>query len=412
MSSVPTIHGDVAPGFEGVADEFRRNFARRGEIGASVAVYRGAEPLVDLWAGTRNTATRAPWERDTTVIVYSTSKGIAGLAIAAAVSAGVLDYDAPVAQYWPEFASHGKASITVRQLIDNQCGLHHLRGRKIRTADLSDHDLVDSVLAEQVPAWEPGTRQGYQAISVGLYEDALFRRVDPKGRSLGAFVREEFATPLGVDFGYGLAADRDIEEVAHPYMSKPLGVLLHERSIAWPIVIGTVTGRHPFIDATSNPPMGPAWTIRRRSVLDQEIPSINGVTNARALARIYGAAAADTGELPISTRVLELITGDAPPPRRDAVLGIDTRYHLGLRRSSPRLQFGSPDGRAFGTPGLGGSLAFGDPSTGIGFGYTVNRLSLALEDEYRCKKLQAAVDEALTAQPGTTGQPGTRRPPA
>lgn len=395
MSAVPTIHGDVAPGFEHVADEFRRNFTRRGEIGAAVAVYRGAEPLVDLWAGTRNTTTRAPWERDTTVVVYSTSKGIAGLAMAAAVSSGVLDYDAPVAQYWPEFAAHGKGSITVRQLIDNQCGLHHLRGRKIRNADLANHNLVDSVLAEQIPAWEPGTRQGYQAISVGLYEDALFRRVDPAGRSLGTFVREEFAERLGVDFGYGLPADRDIEDVAHPYMSKPLGILLHERSIAWQIVFGTVTKRHPFIHATSNPALGAAWNIRRRAMLDHEIPSLNGVTNARALARIYGAVAANTGELPISKPVIDLITGDAPPPRHDEVLGIDTRYHLGLRRSSPRLQFGSPDGRAFGTPGMGGSLAFGDPSTGIGFGYTMNRLSMALEDEYRCKKLQAAVSKAL-----------------
>jgi len=126
-----------------------------------------------------------------------------------------------------------------------------------------------------------------------------------------------------------------------------------------------------------------------------ELPRGNGVGNARALARIYGAAAADSGKLPISTDVLGHLAGEAPAPERDAVLGIDTRYHLGLRQSSPRLTFGSPDRRAYAAPGLDSSLGFANRTTGIGFGYTMNRLSLALDDAVRCRKLKRAVFAAL-----------------
>ncbi|NLE78926.1 MAG: beta-lactamase family protein [Rhodococcus sp.] len=393
--SAPTIHGDVDEGFGRVADEFRRNFTERGEIGAAVAVYEGDRRLVDLWAGTRNKKTRAPWQRDTTVVLFSSTKGIAGLAIAAAVSSGVLDYDAPVARYWPEFAVHGKESITVRELIDHRCGLHVIRGRTLSWADLADRELVEQVLVDQRPAWQPGTRQGYQALTLGLYEDALFRRVDPAGRSIGQFVADEFAVPLDVELSVGLSADRDIEDVAQMYRSTPLGMLRHERSFPWPIIFGHLLRRGAFHDTATSPPLGDPWKMRRSETLTNELPSVNGVGNARALARIYGAVAADTGKLPISATVRDQLSGDAPGPAHDAVLGIDTRYHLGLRRSSPRLKFGSPDGRAFGTPGAGGSLGFGDPATGIGFGYTQNRLSLALEDDIRCQKLERSVFSVL-----------------
>lgn len=393
--SAPTIHGDVDEGFGHVADEFRRNFTRRGEVGAAVAVYQGDRRVVDLWAGTRNKKTRAPWQRDTTVVLFSSTKGIAGLAIAAAVSSGVLDYDAPVARYWPEFAAEGKESITVRELIDHQCGLHAIRGRKLSWADLADRELVEKVLVDQSPAWQVGTRQGYHPLTLGLYENALFRRVDPAGRSIGQFVAEEFAAPLDAEFTIGLPANHDIEDVAQMYRSTPLGMLRHERSFPWPIIVGHLLHRGAFHEAATSPPLGDPWKLRRSEALANELPSVNGVGNARALARIYGAVAADTGKLPISSQVLAQLSGDAAPPEHDAVLGIDTRYHLGLRRSSPRLEFGSPDGRAFGTPGAGGSIGFGDPSTGIGFGYTQNRLSLALEDDIRCQKLERAVFSAL-----------------
>lgn len=395
MSPAPVIHGNADEGFGRVADEFRRNFTERGELGAALAVYQGSRPVVDLWAGVRDKKTRAPWERDTTVVMFSCTKGVAGLAVAAAVSAGVLDYDAPVADYWPEFAAHGKESITVRQLIDNQCGLHELRDRTLSLADLHDLDLVAEVMADQRPVWQPGARQGYASITLGLFENALFQRVDPKGRTIGQFVAEEFTAPLGLDLSIGQPSDRDIEEIAQLYMSTPLAAIRHERDFSLKVLAGNVLRRGVLYRSLSSPPIGDVWKMRRRETLGPEIPSVNGVGNARSLARLYGAVAADTGEVPISSEVLAQLTGEAPGPQHDAVLDIDTRYHLGLRRSTPRLPFGSPDERAFGTPGLGGSLAFGDPTTGVGFGYSLNRLGLAIENEARCRELESAVFDAL-----------------
>ena len=169
MGEVAEVHGEVAAGFEPVADAFRRNFARFGEIGAAVAVYDGDRPVVDLWAGFRDRRRQLPWERDTMVPVFSSTKGMTAFAVASAVSRGVLDYQAPVAQYWPEFAAHGKESITVRQLLDHRAGLPVL-DRVVRLSDMADRDRLAEILADQKPLWSPGTRQGYHPITAGLYQ--------------------------------------------------------------------------------------------------------------------------------------------------------------------------------------------------------------------------------------------------
>ncbi|NMN99488.1 serine hydrolase domain-containing protein [Antrihabitans stalactiti] len=397
MKNSPHINGDADEGFGRVVDEFRRNFTSRGDIGAALAVYQGDRPVIDLWAGVRDKNTGALWERDTTVNIFSSTKGIAALVLATAVSAGILDYDEPVATYWPEFASHGKGAITVRQLIDHQAGLHSLHGKALSLADLADLDLVADVIADQKPAWQPGTRQGYHTVTLGLYENELFRRVDPGGRTIGRYVAEEIATPLGVDLAIGLSPERDIDDIAQLSVSTPLGVLKHERHVPFRLLAGFGAKRGTFYATMKNPPIGDPWDARRHELLDIELASGNGVGNARALARVYGAAAADTGELAIKRAVLDQLAAVGNVPAPDAVLGIPTRYHLGLRKSTPTFQFGSRDNRAYGTPGLGGSIGFADPSTGIGFGYTMNRLGLAIVAEQRCEKLRGAVFDALGA---------------
>ncbi len=193
------VNGEVASGFEEVREEFERNFAERGELGAACAVYHQGEKVVDLWGGYRDVRRRKPWEEDTLVLVYSTTKGLSGMAMAVAHSRGLLDHDERVATYWPEFAQNGKENVTVRQLLSHQAGLSAM-DRPLELETIADRDALAAAIARQRPAWEPGTRHGYHGISLGWYEGELIRRVDPERRSIGEFFRDEIAGPLDLEF--------------------------------------------------------------------------------------------------------------------------------------------------------------------------------------------------------------------
>ena len=172
MTAAPRVDGFIAPGFEAVRAEFRRNFAERGEIGAAIAAYWRGEKVVDLWGGRRVPRGNAPWNEDTMVVVQSTTKGLAAMTLALANARGWLDYDALVAHYWPEFAQNGKAGITVRQLLGHEAGLVVL-DEQVTLEELRDLDALASLLARQRPAWPPGTRHGYHTLTLGLYMQEL-----------------------------------------------------------------------------------------------------------------------------------------------------------------------------------------------------------------------------------------------
>ncbi|WP_280268313.1 serine hydrolase domain-containing protein [Nocardia wallacei] len=392
MNAAPTIHGEVDAGFGPVADAFRRNFTRHGEIGAAVAVYAGDRPVVDLWAGHRDRRRTLPWERDTIVPVFSSTKGMAAFVIAAAVSRGLLDYERPVAQYWPEFGTRGKESVTVRQLIDHQAGLPVL-DRVVRLRDMADADHLATILAAQQPMWRPGTRHGYHPLTAGLYQGELIRRVDPQHRTLGRIFAEEFAAPLGLDFFIGLPAEEPLDRVAALSGTAGLDILRYERDVPLRIGIQLYAKRGLTYEALSSPRVGAAARAARREYLEVESPGGGGVGTARSLARVYGAAAASTGELPVDDAVLDRIaaayTAD-DVPADDLVLLTRSRYHLGFRKSCGTFRFGS-DRRAYGTTGYGGSFGFADPATGLGFGYTMNRLGVAVLDDARARNLRRAL---------------------
>ena len=233
------IGGDVDEGYGKVADVFRRNLSSGKEVGAAVAVYRDGRKVVDLWGGFRNGITQAPWEQDTLVNVFSTTKGVASLAVAVAASRGLISYDAKVADYWPEFAQAGKDAITVRQLLSHQAGLPAIKP-PLTLDDLADPTKMSAKLAAQVPAWTPGTRHGYHAITLGWYEGELIRRTDPAGRSLGQFFAEEIAKPLGLDFYIGLPASVDRNRVAHLHAWSRTKTLLHLNTMPPRFVVGGV----------------------------------------------------------------------------------------------------------------------------------------------------------------------------
>jgi CubicO group peptidase (beta-lactamase class C family) len=394
------IDGYVAPGFEAVREEFRANFTRRGELGAAVAAYVGGAKVVDLWGGYRDASRQDRWEEDTLVLVYSTSKGMAAIAMALAASRGLFDYDETVASYWPEFAQNGKGAITVRQLLAHQAGLSGLDA-PLSARKLADLDGLGALLAAQKPAWEPGTRQGYHALTIGWYESALLRRVDPLGRSLGRFFAEEVAAPLELEFYFGLPADVAPERVASIKGASITSMLTHlgampPRMMASFLRPGSHTAR-----AFMNPRMrGPA-DLDRPEYRAVEIPAGGGIGQVRGIARAYSEMAAGGAAVGVSPEVFAELTAPPRPPSRglhDLVLWVPSAYSLGFVRPAGEFQFGL-SGRSFGHPGAGGSFGFADPEAEVGFAYAPNRLGHHLRDDPREKKLRDALYRCLDRAP-------------
>lgn len=388
--SITHVDGFVAPGFEEVRAEFERNFAERGDIGAAVAAYWRGEKVVDLWGGRRTPEGDDPWERDTMVVVNSTTKGLAAMTLAVANARGWLDYDAPVARYWPEFAQNGKDAVTVRQLLGHEAGLV-LLDEKLTIARLRDFDDVARLLARQTPAWPPGTHHGYHTLTLGLYMQELIRRVDPAHRTLGRVFHEEIAVPLGLDFYIGLPRAISDERLARVKPLTPWRGLLALRYTP-PAVTMRMIGpgsllRRSFVGLGVDP--------NDRAHLEVELPAGNGVGTARAIARASSAFAEGGAELGVTPETFARITA---PPRVtrpvDEVLGVPSYFSLGFLRPGPGVSFGSSP-RAFGAPGAGGSFAFADPDARLGYAYVMNRLDFYLEDDPREKALRDAVYRAI-----------------
>ena len=386
-----TVCGNVAPGFEEVRDQFARNFTERGEIGAAVSAYWHGQKVVDLWGGRRSPHGDVPWKEDTMVVVFSTTKGLSAMTLALANARGLLNYDAPIANYWPEFAQNGKAAVTVRQLLAHETGLVVL-DEKLTLDKLRDLDALAELLARQTPAWPPGTRRGYHALTLGMYMQELIRRVDPQHRTLGRFFHEEIAVPLGLEFYIGLPHDIPDARIAELKTLSWTGALLAlprtpATLLKKMLVPNSLLRRSLYIE-------GQNWNQRRW--LEIELPAGNGVGTARSIARAYSAFAEGGAELGLTPETLERIT--APPVERgkDMVLGIPSYFSLGFLRPGPTGWFGS-SGRAFGAPGAGGSFGFADPDAHLGYAYVMNKLDFYLSDDPREKALRDAIYRAIGA---------------
>ena len=278
MMSGQLIGGDVDAGYGGVADAFRANSAERDEVGAACCVYRDGRKVVDLWGGYRDGAQQLPWDRDTIVTVMSLTKGMAAMTLASAHSRGLLAFDGPVATYWPEFAQHGKGEITVRELLSHQGGLPVIDA-SVEPDMLDDPDALAEVLASQTRLWEPSTRHGYHAVSLGFFEAELLRRVDPQARTLGRYFAEEIAAPLDLEFYIGMPDDLPDERRATLHTPKPTDALKHLRHMPWRYVAGLLNPRSPTRDALTLPGvpvMSDPDIVNRRDFLAPELAAING----------------------------------------------------------------------------------------------------------------------------------------
>jgi CubicO group peptidase (beta-lactamase class C family) len=384
------IEGQVSPGFEAVREAFAENFSRRHELGGACCVYYRGQKVVDLWGGVRNRETGEPWERDTMVLVYSTTKGLAGMTLALAHSREWLDYDERVARYWPEFAQNGKATVTVRQLLGHQAGLFALDEPLDRNL-IADLDRLAAVLARQKPAWKPGSRQAYHAITLGYYEAELLRRIDPRHRSLGQFFQEEIATPLGIDFYIRLPEDIPNSRLATLVAPNPL-----ERLRGFPIRISLAAfNRHSNIRRALQGSMLP-HDEQRIYARNLEVPAGGGVGTARGIARAYSEFATGGQVLGLRRETLEALAAPAIPPTcgfYDECMMVEVKFSLGFMKPSGVWAFGGD--RSYGAPGTGGSFGFADPAAGIGYGYVTNRVGTSLTGDPRELALRSAVYEGI-----------------
>ena len=300
-----------------------------------------------------------------------------------------LDYDERVCTYWPEFAQNGKERITVRQLLAHQAGLFAF-DEPVDRAVIADLDRLAAVMARQRPAWEPGERQAYHAISLGFYEGELIRRVDPAHRSLGQFFDEEIATPLGLDFYIRVPEsipDARLAPLEPPSLWRRL------TGMPLPVVLAAMNRRSVLYRSLI---ANPGTQLLRRSgrvvVRNLEAPSGGGVGTARAIARAYGVFAAGGGELGLRQETIEALTAPAIPASHgffDECFRGPAKFSLGFMKPSETFRFGHAG--AFGAPGAGGSMGYADPQTGIGYGYVTNRMGMDLQGDPRDVALRAAI---------------------
>jgi CubicO group peptidase (beta-lactamase class C family) len=357
------VHGAADPNFAWAVRAFAAMFPGRRYGGGALAVYLDGRPVVDVWTGWSDRAGRVPWSADTGAMVFSATKGAASTVIHRLVDRGLIDYDAPVADYWPEFGANGKAAITVRQLLGHRVGLTHLRGAS--RAELLDHEAMEARMAAATPGREYG-KPAYHALTYGWLISGLARAVT--GAGMRSLFRTELAAPMdsdGLHLGRPPAGSPTVTaQIIMPQRSRrnrvvdflapkaaaglPYGAL---GAIYFPGVMDTVRGGIPF--------------------LDTEAASLNGVATARGLARLYGALANGgriDGTQFLSRRLVDGLSG-RHTIELDRTVGVPLAFHQGYHA----VPFGQvlP---GFGHVGLGGSVGWADPASGLAFGFVHNRL--------------------------------------
>jgi CubicO group peptidase (beta-lactamase class C family) len=383
--SAPRTDGHCDERFAGVRAAFEANFRDREELGAAVTVQVGGETVVDLWGGWADRGRTRPWERDTLVNVWSTTKGPTALCAHLLADRGLLDLDAPVAAYWPEFAAGGKSAVQVRHLLSHRAGLAGLR--EPHTLDeLYDWETTTARLAAMEPWWEPGTRSGYHALTYGFLVGEVIRRIT--GLLPGEFLRQEITGPLGIDFTIGLPEKEASRaaELVHSGVSADSAALLAQFP---PVALAAVA--NPAVGATAA--NTPEWRAA-------EIPAANGHGTARAVADLYGILARRglSGDRRVLSPEAAERVREGQGACRDLVLGVgfahDTEVGLGLWLSGANASYG-PNPRAFGHDGFGGSCGLADPEAELSIGYVMNRMGPRLADDPRKMALIEAAYAAL-----------------
>jgi CubicO group peptidase (beta-lactamase class C family) len=384
---VTETQGWTASGWEGVKDAFQANFDNGSEVGAAFSCYHRGEKVVDLWGGVADQDTGAPWNEDTIIPVFSTTKGMTAIIANQLAQEGKLDVEAPVAEYWPEFAANGKQDMPVAYLLSHQAGLAWIDGTMTEDEALAWDPVVERLAAE-APKWEPGTKHGYHATTYGWLVGEVIRRIT--GKSVGANLAERAAQPLGLDCWIGLPESEEarvamlISMIPKPDPNRPPGEPdpIAEMMAAF-MGPDTPIGKALFAPGGALTDQD-IWNTRRMHAA--EVPAANGICDARSLARLY---AATVGEVD-GTRLLtpEQVKA-AIAPRTEGpnfvLMDLEVEFGLGFMLNQGIIELGGPS--SFGHFGAGGSVGWADPDTELGFGYIMNRMDIGLAGDTRSQSL-------------------------
>jgi CubicO group peptidase (beta-lactamase class C family) len=393
MATVEIAQGSVATGYEPVRDAFEKNFREREDVGAGFSAYVGGKKVVDLWGGEARPG--RPWQEDTMALSFSVGKGIVAFVAQLLADRGQLEIDAPVVQYWPEFAQNGKEAVTVRQVLTHTAGLpswpEYWNVVSLdRPASYLDLEAITGALAAAPLQWEPGSRFGYHSTTYGWLTGEIVRRIT--GKTLGRYFHDEVAVPLGLDMYVGVPEselDRIALLVPDPSSDSDevYDMINYRSSIGQVAFIGPEKRFGAAIRDTYNSPE--MWRA--------ENPAANPVGDARSLARFY-ALLANGGELDgvrlVSSESIDRHT-EVIVDTQDTLWGTHFRVGLGYMRSCGWYQMGPND--AFGHAGLGGAVGWADADRNVSFGYVMNRLVLALETDARVVALYDALYGCLEA---------------
>ncbi len=395
------LHGHYAPAFAPLAAQFAHAFTTGQEIGASLCVYHRGERVVDLWGGLADRAQQTPWTADSLIVVFSATKGLAAMALNLAAERGKFDWDAPVAQYWRDFAQAGKQHITVRQLFNHRAGLAHI-ATPLTLAQLCDPAQTArtrAILAAQAPAWVADTQQGYHALSYGLYADAFFDIAC--GEPLHTFLHREYLAPLQADVFLGTPAAHDAR-VATLYPGSTSARIGH---MLWEALRGGSTEAHvarSFLrgqeakQAFMNPPApGGLQVYNQPPVRRHSLPWASATATARGLALAYGPWSMGgqwQGRRYVAPETIAPLLQRQGWSARDLVLGKPLGWAQGFLKEDDGVF--SPHRESFGHSGMGGALGWCDPKAQLSFAYTMNHCdwrvrsprALALcQALYRCR---------------------------
>lgn len=390
------VEGFCDPRFSEVKDQFIENFERRGELGANVALTLEGRVMVDLWGGQKNKE-GAPWEKDTMSIVFSSTKGVAALCVHILVERGLLDLDAPMTRYWPEFAQGSKESARVSMALDHTLGVPHVRA-PVKEGGYADYDYMADLVAREDAFWVPGTRTGYHGLTFAWTIGELVRRAS--GKRLGRFLRDELAGPLGADFWIGLPEAHE-PRVARLYYGAPAPDALPTRFVQALADPNSISYLFTFNSGNAD--------FNSREVHAAEIGSANGIGNGRALALVYAPFANGGGKF-VSPDTVTRMGRVSSATQDDATLLAPTRFALGFMKSMDNHRISGAEGMscilseaAFGHVGMGGSIGFADPEARMSFGYNMNQLGAGVLLNDRGQSLVDAAYRALGYRSSTGG---------
>ena len=379
------VHGSYDERFERVFDAFVENYRVEDELGSAVSVVVDGRPVVDIWGGWADEARTREWEHDTLVGMMSVAKGVTGIAFNMLVDRGLVDLDAPVARYWPEFAQNGKDDLPVRYLLDHRAGLPALTPDRLWPGAMYDRDAMITALAAQKPLWEPGTVAAYHVHTQGYLLGEIMKRTT--GKLVGPFVRDEITGPLGADYWIGLPKSE--HHRISPLVPNSGPKLLSAQS-------AEDADSLRVLAFAQNPPGTWGEMVNSTEFREMEMPSGSGHGTARAVARIYGALGA--GEVDGIRLLSEDAIDQMTTMQHDMIELLQDRHYrqgLGVLLNSPDAVYMGPHAEAFGHHGIGGSIGFADRAEHLGFAYAINKMHAVGTNGPRARRLIDAVFASL-----------------